>query len=337
MSWKKVSCHDGVRGWTATAVGVVPLPRERASDVGPRQVGALVQGPVIVSGLGGSGTRVVASICVGAGFYFGSDLNRALDNLWFTLLFKRPRWLPSAITREDARRIHDALGLFHAAMQGDRKTVHRQAGLTIPAFLEAATYPHLRRRARVPAWAARRLHTLLMASPPPDGNVGWGWKEPNTHIVLEHLAAHFPEARYIHIVRSGLDMAFSNNMQQTRNWSALYDIEPSGTGRPSPQAMLEYWIRANTAAVERADRLFGARFLLLSFEALVADPIPVVAGVLDFLGRAEIESGAHAASIFTPRTIGRHHGADLSRFTTSQLRLEREISAQAAERTQRLA
>jgi hypothetical protein len=26
------------------------------------------------------------------GFYRGTDLNRAHDNLWFTLLFKRPEW-----------------------------------------------------------------------------------------------------------------------------------------------------------------------------------------------------------------------------------------------------
>jgi len=43
--------------------------------------------PVVVGGVGGSGTRVIARMLVNLGYYIGDDLNDALDNLWFVLLF----------------------------------------------------------------------------------------------------------------------------------------------------------------------------------------------------------------------------------------------------------
>ncbi len=48
-------------------------------------------GPVVIGGVGGSGTRVVAAILSTLGFHLGNDLNESMDNLWTTLLFKRPR------------------------------------------------------------------------------------------------------------------------------------------------------------------------------------------------------------------------------------------------------
>lgn len=50
----------------------------------------ILPGPVAIGGVGGSGTRVFAEILRGFGFYIGDCLNGALDNLWFTLLCKRP-------------------------------------------------------------------------------------------------------------------------------------------------------------------------------------------------------------------------------------------------------
>ena len=46
----------------------------------------------MIGGVGGSGTRVVAQMMSEAGVYIGDLLNEPNDNLWFTLLFRRP-WL----------------------------------------------------------------------------------------------------------------------------------------------------------------------------------------------------------------------------------------------------
>ena len=73
-----------------------------------------LSGPVIIGGVGGSGTRVVAEIINLLGFYIGDDLNPAKDNLWFLLLFKRPRWFRRA--RHDKHEIFTGLSLLSKAM-----------------------------------------------------------------------------------------------------------------------------------------------------------------------------------------------------------------------------
>ena len=52
--------------------------------------------PVVIGGVGGSGTRLIAQCLNELGFFLGPDLNEANDNLWFTLLFKRTRILTSS-------------------------------------------------------------------------------------------------------------------------------------------------------------------------------------------------------------------------------------------------
>ena len=69
--------------------------------------------PIGVGGVGGSGTRLIAAILQELGFYLGRDLNEPLDNLWFTLLFKRQAALDWSYT-EFAR----VLEIFKKAMCG---------------------------------------------------------------------------------------------------------------------------------------------------------------------------------------------------------------------------
>lgn len=52
-----------------------------------------------------------------SGFFMGSDLNRERDNLWFTLLFKRPRWFAEVATK-DPGQIRTAMRIMEKAMVG---------------------------------------------------------------------------------------------------------------------------------------------------------------------------------------------------------------------------
>ena len=71
------------------------------------------EGPVVIGGVGGSGTRLFATILKDLGFYLGADLNAAFDNLWFTLLFKRQElWPPETHKKE----LTELLQIFCAAM-----------------------------------------------------------------------------------------------------------------------------------------------------------------------------------------------------------------------------
>jgi hypothetical protein len=75
------------------------------------------QGPIVVGGVGGSGTRVIATMMRVLGVYTGADLNKAGDNKWFTFLCKLPRFDLDG-SEEDAVLVARSLDLLERAMRG---------------------------------------------------------------------------------------------------------------------------------------------------------------------------------------------------------------------------
>src|SRR5215469_6992799 len=77
--------------------------------------------PVAIGGIGGSGTRVVATFLHMLDYYLGDDLNESLDNLWFTLLFKR-----RSVLLEDEQDIRELILLFFSRMSGNTSLSDQQ-------------------------------------------------------------------------------------------------------------------------------------------------------------------------------------------------------------------
>jgi Sulfotransferase family len=261
--------------------------------------------PVAIGGIGGSGTRVVAAVAAGVGLALGDDLNGALDNLAFTLLFKRPEIL----TAPD-HELAALVGVFVKAMRGlgpltrvERELVARAVGAPRPMH----PVPWLRER-------VRRLEAAASLCRQPER---WGWKEPNTHVVLDRLRAALPSLRYVHVARHGLDMAYSANQNQLRLWGPLL------LGRPvevTPASALEYWCAVHRRVLALAADM-GDDFLLVSYDDLCREPREQVARLLDFLGVAVSAPKLErlAGIVVRPRSIGRHAAHGLATFNPADL------------------
>ncbi len=234
-----------------------------------------VSGPVVIGGVGGSGTRVVAEMVRRLGVHLGDDLNDSSDNLWATLLLRRPVWFVESRSEGD-REIFDAFAVLDRATQGCLEVDD-----SVERLLTAAEQD-LRGQGLSEAWTRARVESLLTHGSSGTGRTPWGWKEPNSHVYVEHLARHFGDARYVHVIRHGLDMAFSTNQWQVRTWGPLFGI-PS-TDFVDPVTSLDYWLRANTAAIDAASRSLGPRFLLVGYEALCANPGGEARRLASFLG-----------------------------------------------------
>ena len=212
--------------------------------------------PVAVGGVGGSGTRVVAAFLDMIGYYIGDDLNTSLDNLWFTLLFKR-----RSILVEDDREFNRFSKLFFDRMSGknyvpeeDYKDVFRLAERNRP---EHST-----------DWLKQRAGSFCKWETSKYSNQPWGWKEPNTHISIERFLISNPNLRYIHVVRNPIYMSESKNQNQLRMWGAIFldsdvNIEP--------RSSLSYWCEAHRR-VAALMRRWSDRTLLIDYDALVAAP-----------------------------------------------------------------
>jgi hypothetical protein len=281
--------------------------------------------PTAIGGLGGSGTRVFAALLQAAGLHMGACLNAPLDNLWFTVLFKRPAWArgPAPQTPAPAD-VATSVRLFHRAM------VHGLADWSDPA--DRALLDGL--RASLPpggSWQcgaqAEHADSLLASLPPPGG--AWGWKEPNTHIFLPQLDRHIPGLRYIHVMRDGLDMAFSGNTWQASHWGHLYGC-PLQPGTPLPVHQLRFWSAANRRALDYGRMHMPGRFLAVHYEDFCIRPQGHWARILRFLGLPD--DRPLPQDLVRPSTIGRSVARDLSAFSPSDLAEARAVQSEVESR-----
>lgn len=252
--------------------------------------------PIAVGGIGGSGTRVVADVLTRLGIYMGSDFNEARDNLWFTLLFKRTDIL-SASDEQFRRRVDifvNAMVRGRSPCDADRALIEQLASSDRPQHRST--------------WLRQRVESLLAAASPEERHTGpWGWKEPNTHIVVDRLAATLPDMKYIHVARNGLDMAYSTNQNQLKLWGpALFGM--SGV-EVNPFQSLKYWCASHRRLL-RIGQTLGARFLFLNFDHFCANPRKEARRLLDFLEirSSEATLDSLSALILAPKTIGRYRG-----------------------------
>ena len=268
--------------------------------------------PVAVGGVGGSGTRLIAQILADLGYAIGDDLNGSNDNLTFTLLFKTPR----AVDADDA--VFD-----------DLWTVFRSAMTRRGAPLDLRTAGHWRDIGRILASEGRALHSTqclqerlghlektLTAQASGTPRL-WGWKEPNTHLVVDRLLERDPSLSYIHVVRHGVDVAFSANQNQLEMWG------PRILGRPvelTPHDSLAYWV-ATHRRIEALAAREPRRVLLLNYDALCHDPDPHLRRMLSFLNiwPRRLFLPTAAARITPQPTHGRYRGQDLSQFDSEDL------------------
>ena len=269
------------------------------------------QGVTAIGGLGGSGTRVFAAMLRHAGVFIGSDLNGPLDNLWFSVLFKRRSWTIEPPPDEEVAR---SLRLFREAMT---------EGLADRLSPEDHALIESLRRELLPegdwqtgAKSQQAVNLLQSTRTRAADGAPWGWKEPNTHLFLRHLDRLLPDFRYIHIVRDGLDMAFSANTWQMRHWGHLYDLTDDPDTPPEVR-QLRYWLAANDRAVSYGTQQMAGRFMVIRYEDFCAAPEPFWHRIRNFVGA---DAGiVLPEDLVQPTTIGRAEGRDLSMFPDTLL------------------
>jgi hypothetical protein len=265
--------------------------------------------PVAVGGVGGSGTRVVSRALGILGYFMGHDLNEAGDNLDFTLFFKRPEIL--TVTHVDFCR---TVSIFVRLMQGQGVAESDRD------FVTALTRADRWGRHSTQWLQQRAAH--LPYTPSVDAPISmWGWKEPNTHVVLDRLWAELPRLKYVHVRRHGLDMAFSGNQNQPHFWGEYFLGQPCPI-HVDPAYSLRYWCAAEQRVLRMVEQMGkSSQFHALNFDRLCQSPMPEFSALLDFLGHDVTTAVLQtlAGLVSPPASMGRYRERDLAVFATEDL------------------
>jgi hypothetical protein len=139
-------------------------------------MGPSLDAPILITGRGGSGTRLAADLAIGVGVFLGNELNKSSDSLEYEDAVK-------ALMREK---------LEDAGHGTDTDWLERWR----------ATFRDLAR-------------SVLAAGSWPAGRP-WGWKLPELMFVLPEMCSFFPGARVIHLARHPVDSSLRRTHMTSR-------------------------------------------------------------------------------------------------------------------------
>jgi Sulfotransferase family len=264
-----------------------------------------VPSPVAVGGIGGSGTRVVAALLVLLGYYLGDDLNEPIDNLWFTLLFKRR----SSLSDSDPVFRH-LLKLFVSRMSGNT-TFAEEDTVRLFRLAERDQPQHARK------WLIDRASSFCSGRTSKRPYQPWAWKEPNTHIVVDRIFRFDTQLKYIHVVRHPIDMATSSNQSQLALWGPM--ILGDEVAEITPRASLAFWCAAHRRITSLTDR-WPARSMIVDYDALCRAPNTHCASIAGFVGvRVTDDVRSTFNSLVRRSRLRRFNSGELSGFDACDL------------------
>jgi hypothetical protein len=292
------------------------------------------RGPyVVVGGVGGSGTRLIASILATLGLNIGTDLNEAYDNLSFTLLYKHLNTL-----NMDQKRFDQSYRILTHSILGTRDSLTEQENRLLEELSEKGRpgHPH--------SWLKERAENIQsinekgplenpylkelpnIQQKPLAGK--WGWKEPNSHMIMNRLNK---KTKFIMVVRNGLDMAFSSNQNQLRLWGPsilpkeMKRFDKQGHILYTPRVSMKYWTLVHKKILQES-KVFGDNFLMVNFDDMCVNPDKWLKILCDFL---KIDSSVipeiRPLVVYQSEGIGRFKKHSLSQFAESDVLFAKKL------------
>jgi hypothetical protein len=273
--------------------------------------------PIVIGGVGGSGTRLIAECVNQLGYFLGHDLNAANDNLWFALLFTRPEILNSS-----DEEFNNLVDIYLKGMAGNAQFSTSQIEL-INNLVSRERFQHSE------DWLRERAESLLANKVNMPANSKWGWKAPNSHIVLDRLIKSFKNMKYIHVVRNGMDMAFSENQNQLKMWGQHFIGNECSI---TPYYSLKYWCITHRR-VQQIGKPMGSNFMFLNYDNFCANPEQGISVLSDFLelSAAQISETSLLELIQAPDSIGRFKSYDTELFSEKDIAYVKELGFDTGE------
>lgn len=259
--------------------------------------------PIIIGGLGGSGTRVVANILQKAGIFMGRYVNSYYDNLLFYIFGSPSRFHWSY------DQIEPCISLFAALSNGHRLSLRQWLFL----LCQLSDMQHRKDYFKT-------IYRAVVHGPMHKSTSVWGWKSGANQFQIPKLEKYFPQCFYIHTIRNGLDMAFSENTRQLHKWAHLLEWHRDNLEASIPQRQLALWVSSNKWVNDYCNTHLPGRHFILRFEDLCQYPDKVISDLFTAIGiQSSFPLSKLADLVEPPASIKRYQNHDISQFSPELL------------------
>ena len=263
-----------------------------------------------IGGIGGSGTRIVAKVIEDLGYFIGNDLNRPLDNLLFTLFFKRQNVLTLSTDE------------FEILWELFKRLMSQSSTLSSLELEKLEVLSEKNRLGHEKKWLKDRVEKIKNYEAYPHNK--WAWKEPNTHIVIDKILEKEENLKFIYVYRNGLDMAHSSNQNQLKLWGPIFfnDFNLEISAHNS----LKYWCLTHQRMLRLKEK-YPHRVLLLEFESLCINPIAKIKEIEEFSeSKMKKETLENLLSVITlPSSVNRYQKYSLDEYDKKDIEYVKDI------------
>lgn len=234
--------------------------------------------PLIVLGMHRSGTSLTVRLLHDLGIHMGSWLSRDAESVHFQRL---------------NRRIFRAAGSKWAGVGGLLRQMESPAFVAqqtawAQRALFATPLPFL--RAPIASFFGPELWQRVASGEQP----AWGWKDPRTSLTFPVWLPIFPQARWLHILRNGIDVAISIHRrslkQQRKLRNRILPIDYSADTLDFGYSF-RLWEQYVSFILAHKYEIPSGQYLEVHYEDLLADPEVHLRKIMEFAGHP-IDAGA---------------------------------------------
>jgi hypothetical protein len=256
--------------------------------------------PVVILARGHSGSRVLAWALQRLGIALGATDDKQTGDI-------QDRRFTRRIKRIAIARLHGATD--------DRAT-------------DAQARALLRKAAPCKRWIA--------AHPPDHDPQRWGWKFPETCLIAPVVERAFPDARYIHLIRDGRDIAFKDHLTDDPHRALGRRLLTAAGALHDPTHLraAKSWAFQERALAEFLRTIPQERRCRVRFEDLVAEPAPTVERCAEFLNLPMTDAcREYLADKINPSKIAQHRHEDPALVAQVEAAIADELSRNGYEPT----
>jgi len=227
--------------------------------------------PLIVLGMHRSGTSLTVRLLHDLGIHMGSWLSRDAESVHFQRLNRR---------------------IFAAAGSKWAEVSNLLRQMESPAFVAQQTskVQHALFTAHLPlrkTVIAGFFGTELWQRIEQGESPAWGWKDPRTSLTFPVWLPVFPRARWLHILRNGVDVAISihrRSLKQRRKLrNRLFPIDYSAATLDFGYSF-RLWEQYLSFILTHKHEIPAGQYLEVRYEDLLADPETHLRQIVDFVG-----------------------------------------------------